>query len=170
MEHGLAKDACEPMAAKECLRRSDVEEAVVSHGRIEGPFTEIDSVDIERDPSFPIRATVQFYKATSNGVVDERDIAEVRAQIDMVYRNADYVGSLVTEGQTNRPTEPDGPKVQPPDWWETFWQRYEANTGESRQEAIVRLRKMLGRERLLLIIDDPILLEKKLKELNKQAG
>src|SRR5262249_3983820 len=29
--------------------QSDVEEAVVGHGKVEGPFTEIDGLDIERD-------------------------------------------------------------------------------------------------------------------------
>lgn len=40
---------------------------------------------------------MQFYKATSNGVVSEADIAE---QINRVYKQADYVGSLVVEGRT----------------------------------------------------------------------
>jgi hypothetical protein len=49
--------------------RSDVEEAVIGHGKVEGPFTEIDGLEIERDERYPIRVTVQFYKATSNGAV-----------------------------------------------------------------------------------------------------
>ena len=48
---------------------SDVEEAVIGHGEVEGPFTEIDGLEIKRDDKYPIRVTVQFYKATSNGVV-----------------------------------------------------------------------------------------------------
>ena len=48
---------------------SDVEEAVIGHGVVEGPFTEIDGLEIERDDRYPVRVTVQFYKATSNGVV-----------------------------------------------------------------------------------------------------
>jgi hypothetical protein len=91
--------------------RSDVEEAVIGHGRVEGPFTEIDGFAIERDARFPIRVTVQFYKATSNGVVSAREVAEISAQIGRVYRDADYVGSLVTEGDTSRPTEHDGPQA-----------------------------------------------------------
>jgi hypothetical protein len=49
--------------------KSNVETAVIGHGEAEGPFTEIDGLKIERDERFPIRVTVQFYKATSNGVV-----------------------------------------------------------------------------------------------------
>ncbi len=102
---------------------SDVEAAVIGHGDVEGPFTEIDNLAIERDPDYPIRVTVQFYKATSNGVVSEADMAEIRQQIDRVYADADYVGSLVVDGPSDRPTEHDGPKVEPPDWWQRFWQR-----------------------------------------------
>ncbi len=101
---------------------SDVEAAVIGHGAVEGPFTEIDNLAIERDPDYPIRVTVQFYKATSNGVVSEADMAEIRQQIDRVYADADYVGSLVVDGPSDRPTEHDGPKVEPPDWWQRFWQ------------------------------------------------
>ncbi|MGB3312504.1 MAG: hypothetical protein WBG32_17865 [Nodosilinea sp.] len=100
---------------------SDVEAAVIGHGAVEGPFTEIDNLAIERDPDYPIRVTVQFYKATSNGVVSEADMAEIREQIDRVYADADYVGSLVVDGPSDRPTEHDGPKDEPPDWWQRFW-------------------------------------------------
>ena len=79
--------------------------AVIGHGEAEGPFKEINQNAIERDPSFPIRVTVQFYKATSNGVVDESDVAQVRLQINRVYAEGDWVGSLVSAGFTGRPTE-----------------------------------------------------------------
>ena len=102
--------------------RSDVEAAVIGHGPVEGPFTEIDGVTIERDPAYPIRVTVQFYKATSNGVVSEADMTAIREQIDRVYADADYVGSLVVDGPSDRPTEHDGPKQEPPGWWQQFWE------------------------------------------------
>lgn len=109
-------------AAPEVMRGpSDVEAAVIGHGAVEGPFTEIDGMAIERDPDYPIRVTVQFYKATSNGVVSEADMAEIREQIDRVYADADYVGSLVVDGPSDRPTEHDGPKEEPADWWQRFW-------------------------------------------------
>lgn len=124
--------------------RSDVEEAVIGHGRVEGPFTEIDNLEIERDPKYPIRVTIQFYKATSNGVVTATDIAGISRQIERVYKEADYVGSLVVEGETRRPTEHDGPKTEPPGWWHDFWRRYEANTGQSMRDAIIMLRELYG--------------------------
>lgn len=123
---------------------SDVENAVIGHGELEGPFTEIDKLPIRRDPDFPVRVTVQFYKATSNGVVSENDIKEIKARIDRVYDQGDYVGSLVTDNDTGRVTEYDGPKIEPADWWEQFWKRHEENTGDSREEAIRKLRKLLG--------------------------
>lgn len=114
-----------PSAGAKCERgASDVENAVVGHGEVEGPFTEIDHLAIERDPQFPIRVTVQFYKATSNGVANEKDLAEIAAQINQVYADGDYVGSLVTNGETDRPTEHSGPKNQPATWWNDFWRQY----------------------------------------------
>lgn len=124
--------------------KSNVENAVIGHGDLEGPFTEIDGLAIERDPRFPVRVTVQFYKATDNGVVDEKDLREIKDQIDRVYKRSEYVGSLVTEGETGRITEYAGSKVQPADWWERFWERHEKNTGMSREESIRRLRELLG--------------------------
>ncbi len=123
---------------------SDVEEAVIGHGKVEGPFTEIDGLEIERDERYPVRVTVQFYKATSNGVVSEQDIADIAAQINKVYQQAEYVGSLVVEGRTGRPTEYNGSHIKPPQWWDEFWQRHLANTGQSREEAVTLLHKLLG--------------------------
>ena len=120
----------------------DVETAVIGHGDVEGPFTEIDGLAIERDPRFPIRVTVQFYKATSNGIVTEADMDAIAKQIERVYDEADYVGSLVVDGGTDRPTEYDGPKVEPPGWWEGFWHRFENNLQFSRWEALDVLREL----------------------------
>ncbi|WP_227500025.1 hypothetical protein [Synechococcus sp. PCC 7335] len=125
--------------------RSNVEAAVISHGEVEGPFTEIDNLAIERDPNFPIRATIQFYKATDNGVVSEADLAEIDEQIQRIYADADYVGSLVTDSRTGRPTEYEGNHEQPEDWWEEFWQHSENRQGMSREAALELLRRLRGR-------------------------
>ncbi|MGB3137920.1 MAG: hypothetical protein WBB18_14040 [Nodosilinea sp.] len=126
-------DAVAPTAAASAMESrapSDVEAAVIGHGTVEGPFTEIDGLAIERDPDYPIRVTVQFYKATSNGVVSEADMAEIRQQIDRVYADADYVGSLVVDGPSERPTEHDGPKDEPANWWQQFWWFQRGGDGE----------------------------------------
>jgi hypothetical protein len=139
--------ACAPAGGgvlRSKFKKSDVEEAVIGHGKVEGPFTEIDGLDIERDERYPVRVTVQFYKATSNGVVSEEDMAEIAQQIGRVYQQADYVGSLVVEGETRRPTEYAGPKSEPPGWWDDFWQRHFENTGQTREEAIAMLVNLLG--------------------------
>ena len=56
-------------APSKAKRSSDVEAAVLGHGPELGPYTELAGLTIERDPRFPVRVTVQFYQATSNGVV-----------------------------------------------------------------------------------------------------
>ena len=115
---GLAAEAA-PMAsapAKKMARTrddSDVEQAVLGHGATEGPYTELDGLTIERDDRFPVRVTVQFYQATSNGVISQQDVDGFARLIKKVYSSGDYVGSLVTEGHTNRPTEWTGASAPP---------------------------------------------------------
>jgi hypothetical protein len=94
---------------------SDVDVAVLGHGDAEGPFTELAGLAIERDPKFPVRVTIQFYQATSNGVVSASDVERMSAQIAKVYDKADYVGSLVVPAPSDqrRPTRWTGAGVQP---------------------------------------------------------
>jgi len=136
------ESAAAPAAEGVAMKSSDVEAAVIGHGEVEGPYTEIDGLEIERDERFPIRVTVQFYKATSNGVVSAADMEEIATQIQRVYEDADYVGSLVVDGPSERPTEHDGPKSQPADWWDGFWERFESNTDLSQQQALELLRRL----------------------------
>ncbi len=126
----------------------DVDEAVIGHGAVEGPFTEIDHLAIKRDPRFPIRITVQFYKATSNGVVDASEMQAIAAQIAAVYADGKAVGSLVCDPDRGRSTEWDDEgkgKVEPKDWWETFWKAQESATGKTREELRRQLESVLGR-------------------------
>jgi hypothetical protein len=84
---------------------SDVEQAVLGHGPNLGPFNEGHGLRLVRDPAFPVRVTVQFYKATSNGVVSQADLDAIAKSIGGVYEHADSVGSLVMpEGDPRRPT------------------------------------------------------------------
>lgn len=153
--------AAPPMASQMCLgapmkrsrsareeERSDVDEAVIGHGAVEGPFTEIANLPIKRDPRFPIRVTVQFYKATSNGVASAADLDEISRQIAAVYADAKVVGSLVTEPDNGRSTAWDDEghgKAEPAGWWEQFWRQQEAATGASRDELRAKLETLLGR-------------------------
>lgn len=112
--------------SSESAARSGIEQAVVSYGQVEGPFREMDNLPIERDTRFPVRVTVQFYKATSSGYLTDADVADLRAQIDNVYNHADAVGSLVTQGYTGRQTEwttqpPPTPSPATATWANSFW-------------------------------------------------
>ena len=137
----MAGDAMHAAAAK----ASNVENAVIGHGVEEGPFSELNNLNVERDDRYPIRVTVQFYKATSNGVVSAEDVAKMKADIDRVYQSSSEVGSLITQGETGRATEYVGCKVQPRDWWLNFWNRYE-RLGKNRSLAEKKLRKALGQD------------------------
>jgi hypothetical protein len=102
-----AKSAAKKGAARGAAadEGSDVENAVLGHGPNVGPFNEGHSLKIERDPKFPIRITVQFYKATSNGAVSDIDLDSISRSIGSVYEHADAVGSLVMpDGDPRRPT------------------------------------------------------------------
>ena len=50
---------------------------MVKIGKVEGEFEELCDLKIERDPQFPIRLTLQFYKATSDGLLNEEIIKEI---------------------------------------------------------------------------------------------
>ncbi|NJK72273.1 MAG: hypothetical protein HC926_02600 [Synechococcaceae cyanobacterium SM2_3_60] len=111
------------MSLAESAGRSDVEAAVISYGEDEGPFIELGGIPIERDTRFPIRVTVQFYQATSNGVISTQDVALLQDGISRVYADADYIGSLVVGDDRERPTASQGPLNQPNTWWRDFWRR-----------------------------------------------
>lgn len=98
-----AEGAAMPRSSATRAMRSDVETAVIGHGEDMGRFPGLRELRLVRDDRFPIRVTVQFYKATSNGVVDTDDLDDARRAIDRVYADADYVGSLVVpEGDHGR--------------------------------------------------------------------
>lgn len=104
--------------------KADVEEAIIKIGESEGEFREIGDVEIERDDRFPVRVTLQFYKSTANGVVDEEAVRTIASQIEQSRKNADFVGSLVVGGDTGRPTEHKVHSHRTPDWWPVFWLSY----------------------------------------------
>ena len=114
---------CAGSGGMDMAMQSDVEAAVIGHGELEGPFTEIDNTRIERDPEFPIRVTVQFYKATSNGIASAEDIEEIAEEIAKVYEDASYVGSLVVpDPGVYRPTDWDRASV--PRRLNRYWEMY----------------------------------------------
>ena len=57
------------------------------------------------DDKLPVRITVQFYKATSDGVVTEADLDGIQRSLTSTLDHADFVGSLVVPaGDARRPT------------------------------------------------------------------
>jgi hypothetical protein len=118
---GLADEMQAAPSASMAKESSGVEDAVIGHGPVEGPFEEFQGLAVERDPRFPVRVTVQFYKATDDGRVTDADVRELKKQIDRVYASGDYVGSLVTDGYTGRPTEWLREPAMNATWSNTNW-------------------------------------------------
>jgi len=93
---------------------ADMEVAVLGHGDLEGPFTELDGLQVERDPRFPVRVTVQFYQAVSSPRVTAGQMASLARLVGKVYEKGDWVGSLVCpEPGARRPTAWDGATAAP---------------------------------------------------------
>ena len=111
---GMPMAKAAPQTA-ERSRDSDMEVAVLGHGALEGPYTELDGLDVERDPRFPVRVTVQFYQAISDANVGPANLEKLASQISRVYRSGDYVGSLVLPNPADlrRPTNWDGVSEAP---------------------------------------------------------
>lgn len=110
-------------------RKPDVDEAIIKVGASEGAYKEVDNVAIKRDERFPVRVTLQYYKATSNGAVSSEIIAGIADQLAKSQQFASSIGSLVV-GSSNRVTEPDLPTPPPvaaPLWWSSFWNTYRTN-------------------------------------------
>jgi len=60
---------------------------------------------LERNEDYPVRVTLQYYKATDNGVVNKEIMDDLVKQLEASQKQADFMGSLVTEYNPNRPTE-----------------------------------------------------------------
>lgn len=97
-----APSASQGASASSHRERADVDTAVLGHGPTEGPYTELDGLTVTRDARFPVRVTLQFYQATSNGVVAKADLKAMAQQIKKVYAKGDYVGSLVVPTGVDR--------------------------------------------------------------------
>jgi hypothetical protein len=108
-----------PEAKGKAADRADMETAVLGHGELDGPYTELAGLAVERDQRFPVRVTVQFYQATGNGRIGRPEIAKLASLIDAVYTKGDFVGSLVVPAPQvlARPTRwqrrADGPACPP---------------------------------------------------------
>lgn len=139
-----------PMAAAPALeaqRGSDIEAAVLGHGDLQGPYTELAGLQVERDARFPVRVTVQFYQATATGGIGEREMAHLAGLVAKVYEQGDFVGSLVVPGpgDARRPTAWDGASPPPAElsWWDfpgllERWWRHGRDPEERKEPARIR--------------------------------
>jgi hypothetical protein len=124
---------------------ADSETAVVQAGPPEGPWLGLNGRTIRRDERFPIRATVQFYQATSSPTVSSQEVERITTAIHRVYLDADAVGSLVVGGASGRPTAHGvQPAPWPQPWWEQPCRDWAASTGRPWQEGVAAVRARLG--------------------------
>ncbi|KAG9413623.1 hypothetical protein AC1031_012849 [Aphanomyces cochlioides] len=92
----VLRSAPPPGVVYSCRAVADVEPAMVGLGTSHGAFPKLsEHANIQRDPNFPIRVTLQFYQATSNGVVTESIIDNLARQMEEVKTKATWCGSLV---------------------------------------------------------------------------
>ena len=120
VKYKCKKDSSSVLRSSSRSSNVDVEAAIVKVGEDEGPFSEINGIEIERDVRFPIRVTMQFYKATSNGAVNEAVMTSIAEELQGARKWAVAISSLVTE-TTNRTTEHT---AHAPVWWNDFWAQH----------------------------------------------
>jgi hypothetical protein len=88
-----------------------VENAIISLAPCEGQFPSLKGKDLERDDRYPVRVTIQWYKVTSTGKVDNVVVDEIHSQMQRAKSKGDFWGSLVVDqnswnSQNNRLTAP----------------------------------------------------------------
>ena len=76
-----------------------MEDAVIKLGEKEGVFGELFGLDIERDTRFPVRLTLQFYKASGDGLINSQLMQEITHSIQEVENMGYDFRSLVTGEQ-----------------------------------------------------------------------
>lgn len=91
--------------ATRSLKRG-MDNAVLSVGQTHSDFLGVKDFDIERDPNYPIRVTIQKYKVTDTEVIDSEVFIDIKNDINRIY-SGNIMGSLVTENNTGRTTEWD---------------------------------------------------------------
>lgn len=75
-------------------------------GDAEGKYTGTRGVTLKRDPAFPVRCTFQYYRVTDRDYIDEKDIIDIKEQINQSLKVATGHGSLVLNPSSGRVTEP----------------------------------------------------------------
>jgi hypothetical protein len=94
------------------------EHAVIKTSESFGKFIGTKDLELERDPDYPIRCTIQFYSVTDTSDISRKQIEEISERIKKVYDMASITdrGSLVCDGVTERKTEPSFVETKPFDF------------------------------------------------------
>merc|ERR550525_403077 len=85
-----------------CLECGDKQ---LQFDELRGLLDSVNDYKLERDERYPVRVTLQYYKATDNGAVNKEIMDDIVKQLEASQKQADFMGSLVTEYDANRPTE-----------------------------------------------------------------
>merc|ERR1719216_857810 len=85
-----------------CLKCGDKQ---LKFDELRGLLETVKDYKLERNEEYPVRVTLQYYKATNNGVVNKEIMDDIVKQLEQSQKQADFMGSLVTEYDPKRPTE-----------------------------------------------------------------
>merc|ERR1712130_462465 len=85
-----------------CLECGDKQ---LQFDELRGLLDSVKDYKLERNERYPVRLTLQYYKATDNGAVNKEIMDDIVKQLEASQKQADFMGSLVTEYDPNRPTE-----------------------------------------------------------------
>merc|ERR1712083_1141822 len=85
-----------------CLECGDKQ---LKFDELRGLLDTVKEYKLQRDERYPVRVTLQYYKATDNGAVDKDIMDDIVKQLAQSQKQADFMGSLVTEYDPNRPSE-----------------------------------------------------------------
>merc|ERR1712130_283326 len=85
-----------------CLECGDKQ---LQFDELRGLLDTVKDYKLKRDERYPVRVTLQYYKATDNGAVDKEIMDDIFEQLEASQKQADFMGSLVNEYDRNRPTE-----------------------------------------------------------------
>jgi len=93
-----------------CLECGDKQ---LQFDELRGLLDSVKDYKLERNERYPVRVTLQYYKATDNGAVNKEIMDDIVKQLEASQKQADFMGSLVTEYDPKRPTEwIKAPKIQ----------------------------------------------------------
>merc|ERR1719242_2987965 len=85
-----------------CLECGDKQ---LQFDELRGLLEDDEDYELERNEQYPVRVTLQYDKATGNGAVNKEIMDDIVKQLEASQKQADFMGSLVTEYDPNRPTE-----------------------------------------------------------------